>query len=181
MPEELQGDDIDEAMDFSEEFLGRFEAQVKADRDALEQEKAKNKQLRAETDATIKNQADAIKEHIAELAGKDAELAGKNAELADKNAELADKNAELAKYRQKEEDENRKKKRRKICLQIAGAGLGIVAVVLFIVWLCYKFPSPIVSAIGIIVSLMSICFPAFRFIPRKCQELKGLEGPKGDG
>ena len=52
LPEDLQGDDIDEIMDFTPEYLSRYEEQVKKNQKDLKEKvtSLKNKFLEAKTD-----------------------------------------------------------------------------------------------------------------------------------
>ncbi len=99
LPEDLQGDDIDEVMDFSPEYLSRYEEQCKHTQNSLKEKEEVIKSIRAdsqkamsERDATISLQETIIKE-------KDEE-----------NDRLRD---ELKAYQDKEAEVKRKKDRRK--------------------------------------------------------------------
>jgi len=95
LPEEVQGDDIAETMDFSPAFLSKYEERVKQDRNNLEEKekliealKVENAQKLSERDATIASQVDTIR-------GKE-----------DENADLR---AQLNEYQRKESQANQRK------------------------------------------------------------------------
>lgn len=99
LPEDLQGDDIDEIMDFSPEYLSRYEAQVKKTQSLLEEKEELIESLKADT-------AQKISEKDATIASQEETIRGKS----DENDELR---SELEKYQRKEADIISKKKRRK--------------------------------------------------------------------
>lgn len=150
LPEDLQGDDIDEMMDFTPEYLSRYEEQVKNDKKALSEKETVIETLKAdaerrltEKDETIVAQANAIKNS------------------SEENALLRD---ELNKYRQQEEAALRKKNRRRNVLRfiwsivwkiVVLAGLTALAI-----YLESKYNSKIpayismgVNAVGVIYTL----------------------------
>lgn len=99
LPENLQKDDIDEIMDFSPEYLSRFEEQFKSNQDALKEKddiiellKSKAHRELSEKDATITTLADIINE---------------------KDAETIKLRSELTEYQLKEKENAREKERNK--------------------------------------------------------------------
>lgn len=152
LPEDLQGDDIDEIMDFTPEYLSRYEEQVKKNqRDLKEKEKvieslkADSERKLFEKDETIAAQANTIKDS------------------SEENALLRD---ELNRYRRQEADTLRKKKRCRNILKFIwsivwklGLLAGITALVIYMESKCNsKIPMYIsmgVSAIGVIFTLWS--------------------------
>lgn len=99
LPEDLQGDDIDEIMNFTPEYLSRYEEKVKKSQKTLKEKekvienlKADSERKLSEKDKTIAAQATAIKDS------------------SEENALLRD---ELNKYHQKETEALRKKNRRR--------------------------------------------------------------------
>ena len=152
LPEDLQGDDIDEMMDFTPEYLSRYEEQVKNDKKALSEKETVIETLKAdaerrltEKDETIVAQANAIKNS------------------SEENALLRN---ELNKYYQQEEAALRKKNRRRNVLRfiwsivwkiVVLAGLTALAI-----YLESKYNSKIpayismgVNAVGVIYTLWS--------------------------
>lgn len=103
LPENLEGDDIEEIMNFSPEYLSRYEEKVKKTQSLLEEKdgiinsiKADSVEKISERDATIASQQEIIR-------GKDNE-----------NSELRN---QLAEYQRKEADAVKKKKHRKKLLK----------------------------------------------------------------
>lgn len=125
LPEQLQGDDIVETLDFSPEYLSRYEEQYKNTRENLEESeriiasiKEESAHLISEKDSTIKTQQEIIRK-------KDHEYIALQKELND--------------YKCKEEEKEKKKNRRKNILKFVWSilwklsilvGFGIVIVVL---------------------------------------------------
>lgn len=118
LPEDLQGDDIDEIMDFSPEYLCRYEEQVKENEKALKEKeefieslKADAKRKLTEKDETIATQANAIKDS------------------SEENALLLN---ELNKYRQQEAEKVRRKNKRRNVLKfvlIVGLKIAVIALI----------------------------------------------------
>ena len=92
LPEDLQSDDITEVMDFSSDYLSRYEEQYKSSQTSIKE--------KDEVIKTLKD--DAEKERLQ----KDATIASQQAE----NLELRE---QIQEYQQKEAAEQRKKERRK--------------------------------------------------------------------
>ena len=151
LPENLQGEDIDEIMDFSSEYLSRYEEQVKKDQRAIKEKEAFIVALETDTarklsekDETIEEQANIIKDS------------------SEENALLR---AEINQYRQKEEEALLKKKhRRNIRLFIWSivwkiVGLAILTVLAFHLENKYnsKIPTYISNAVNIAGVIYTIC------------------------
>ena len=156
LPEDLQGDDIDEIMDFTPEYLCRFEEQVKKNqRDLKEKEevietlKADSERKLSEKDEKIAEQADAIKDS------------------SEENALLRD---ELNKYRQQEADALRKKTRRRNILRFVWSivwKLGILAVITTLaICLESKCNSKITTYISMGVNAVGIIFTLWSALKR---------------
>lgn len=99
LPEDLEGDDIDEIMDFSPEYLSRYEAQVKKTQSLLEEKEELIESLKADT-------AQKISEKDATIASQEETIRGKS----DENDELRSK---LDEYQRREKAIISKKKHRK--------------------------------------------------------------------
>ena len=152
LPEDLQGDDIDEMMDFTPEYLSRYEEQVKNDKKALSEKETVIETLKAdaerrltEKDETIVAQANAIKNS------------------SEENALLRN---ELNKYYQQEEAALRKKNRRRNVLRFIWSIVwklvvlaGLTALAIYLESKCNsKIPAYIsmgVNAVGVIYTLWS--------------------------
>ena len=152
LPEDLQGDDIDEIMDFTPEYLSRYEEQVKKNQkdlkekdDVIESLKADAARKLTEKDETIAAQANAIKDS------------------SEENAQLRD---DLNKYHHKEAAALRKKNRRRNILRFIwsivwklGVLIGLTAFAIYLESKCNsKIPmyiSMVVNAVGAIYTLWS--------------------------
>ena len=152
LPEDLQGDDIDEIMDFTPEYLSRYEEQVKKNQkdlkekeEVIENLKADSEKKLSEKDETIATQANVIKNS------------------SEENAQLRD---ELNKYHQKEAAALRKKNRRRNILRFIwsivwklGVLIGLTAFAIYLESKCNsKIPmyiSMVVNAVGAIYTLWS--------------------------
>ena len=148
----MQGDDIDEIMDFTPEYLSRYEEQVKKNqRDLKEKEevienlKADSERKLSEKDETIAAQANAIK---------------------DSSEENALHHDELNRYHQQEVEALRKKNRRRNILKFIwsiiwklGVLAGITALAIYLESkFNSKFPMYIsmgVNAVGVLFTLWS--------------------------
>ena len=102
-PEELQGADIDEIMDFTPEYLSRYEEQVKKGQKDLREKERVIETLKAETERKLSEKNDKIAEQASAIRNSSEE-----------NALLRD---ELNKYRQQEADNLRKKNYRQNILR----------------------------------------------------------------
>lgn len=128
LPEELQGDDIDTIMDFSPEFLSRYEEQVKSDRKALKEKedlieslKLQAKTTISEKDERIAAQASIITEKDITISEKDSTIASQQNTIQTKEEENSLLRTKLASYEEKEAEKARKKKRRKNIFRYIGS------------------------------------------------------------
>lgn len=136
LPEELEGDSIEECMDFSPEYMSRYEEEAKSNKLALE---AKDAQLR-EKDKLIQQQSaeqakqiqQISEENALQLQIKDDTIAQKDRKIQETENENKDLAAELAIYRQKEADEKKRKEKRIRILKFVGSVLWKIAIILLI-------------------------------------------------
>lgn len=150
LPEDLQGDDIDEMMDFTPEYLSRYEEQVKNDKKALREKEAVIETLKAdaerklnEKDETIVAQANAIKDS------------------SEENALLR---VQLNKYRQQEAEVLRKKDRRRNIIRFIwsivwklGVIAGLTALAIYLESKCNsKIPAYISMAVNAVVVIYTL-------------------------
>ena len=117
LPEDLHGDDIVEIMDFSPEYLSRYEEKVKKTQSLLEEKDAIINSIKADS-------VEKILEKNATIASQQEIIKGKSNE----NSELRN---QLAEYQRKEADAVRKKKRRENLLKFGGRIF--IKVIIFIV------------------------------------------------
>ena len=88
LPEDLQGDDIDEIMDFSPEYLSRYEEQVKKTQTLLEEKEVVIESLKADTEQKISE--------------KDATIALQKETIRGKSNENDELRSKLEEYQRKE-------------------------------------------------------------------------------
>jgi hypothetical protein len=150
LPEDLEGDDIDEIMDFSPEYLNRYEEQFKNNQNALREKVQIIKSLEADTKKTIS-------ERDATIASQQGLIKKKD----DENSQLRD---QLREYQYKEEARVRKKELCKNVAKFAWSLIwksAIIAIITVIVIVCEKkfnFTIPplvytVVDALGLILIL----------------------------
>lgn len=170
LPEELQGDEIDTTMDFSPEYISRYEEEFKTNQRAVAQKdeiinaitKEKERGYN-ERDSKIAFQEDIIKNTEDENRKLKEELC----EYHKKDEENSKLKSELEKYQQKEKDEKRKKEKRKniikFILSIAWKLLAIIAITGILLLIHIKFNLAIipyiifaVDVLGFIVSIVTI-------------------------
>lgn len=127
LPEELEGDSIEEIMDFSSEFISRFEEEVKQNKHALEEKEHEIQVVRDESERKIKEREDTITRQDQELKKAEKE-----------NRALA---TLIAEYQKKEEI---KERQRKIIKQVVRFSfsilwkLAIIAVITVVAFYCEK-------------------------------------------
>lgn len=148
LPEELQGDDIDEIMNFSPEYLSRYEEQFKDNQNALKEKDQVIQSLKADAQKTISE--------------KNATIVSQQGLLKQKDEESNELRDQLQKYQREEEARAQKKKRWKNVAKFVWNitwKVSIIAVLTAIVIILdkkYAFTIPplvytIVDAIGLII------------------------------
>ena len=151
-PEDLQGDDIDKIMDFTPEYLSRYEEQVKKTQKDLKEKEEVIENLKADSER--------------KLSEKDEKIAVQANAIKDSSEENALLRDELNKYHQKEAEALRKKNRRRNILRFIWSivwKLGVLAVItalaIYVESKCNsKIPMYIsmgVNAVGVIYTLGS--------------------------
>ncbi len=147
LPEELEGDNIEENLDFSAEYMSRYEEEV-----------FKNK-------ATLKEQKKLIKEieekNFEEITKKDSLIQ----QQVDENHSLK---LELEEYKEKERTQQAKKHKRKKILTIIGKLflriIIIVAIIVLAVFLSKKFKSDTIMHMGYLIDTTLIVIECCRFL-----------------
>ena len=99
VPEELQGDDIDSVMNFSPEYLSRFEEQYRWTNNRLQEKEALLDALRQSTDQTISE--------------RNAKIANQETIIKDKDAENRRLQEQLSEYKRQNEAQKAKKEKKK--------------------------------------------------------------------
>lgn len=153
-PEELRGDEIVEAMDFSPEAISRYE------------EEYKNNQLKVKEQESIINTLK--NESEKSLSEKDKRIAKQEEIIKDQKESLLAKDNELDKYRRKEfETAKRKRRRKKIIKYIVIRVLIlllIVAVTFAGIFVDKKFSFPAFTILACILDSITIVITVFRDI-----------------
>ena len=149
LPEELQGgDNIDEIMDFSPEYLSRYEEQFKRNQSALKEKDAIIESLQSDNQRT--------------LSEKDATIVSQKELLRAKDAENSDLRNKLSEYEHKEAEALRKIERRKnkwkFAWSILWKALVIIALVGLGMILEYAFDSKIPMYISSVVNIIVVVF-----------------------
>ena len=169
LPEELQGDDIAEIMDFSSEYLSRYEEKVNSDRKALEEKENVIKALNHEKDtaiaakeAEIKEQADLITQNKLEILEKDSTIAQQQEEINSHISEKQQMQVELDAYRAKEAEATRKRNHRKRVFQVAKRVLTRVliscAVLILSIEICKRISPTTTDAFGLTLGVLGLLF-----------------------
>lgn len=152
LPEDLKGDDIDEIMNFTPEYLSRYEEQIKNNQKALSEKEAVIESLKADTDR--------------EMFEKDETIAAQANAIKDSSEENARLRDQLNKYRQQEEEALRKKSHRRNIFRFIwsivwklGVLAGITVLASYLEGKCNsKIPayiSKVVDIVGVIYTLWS--------------------------
>ena len=152
LPESLQGDDIDEIMNFTPEYLSRYEEQVKKDKKDLKEKEKIIESLKADTER--------------KLSEKDEKIAAQANAIKDSSEENALLRDELNKYHQKEAEALRKKNHRRNIRRFVwsivwklGILAGITALALYLESKCNSriptYISTVVDVVGVIYTLWS--------------------------
>lgn len=152
LPEDLQGDDIDEVMNFTPEYLSRYEEHVKKNQKELKEKDEVIENLKADSDR--------------KLSEKDETIAAQANTIKDSSEENALLRNELNKYHLKEAEALRKKNRRRNVLRFIwsivwklGVLAGITVLTSYLEGKCNsKIPayfSKVVDIVGVIYTLWS--------------------------
>ena len=154
LPEDLQGDDIDEMMDFTPEYLSRYEEQVKKTQSLLEEKEGVIESLKADT-------AQKISEKDATIASQEETIRGKSNE----NDELRNK---LEEYQRREAAIIRKKERRKniskFVLRILCKLFVIILLAVAFVYVEFKLECRILSVIIAVADIIMLVSSAIKTV-----------------
>lgn len=150
-PEDLQGDDIAEIMDFSPEYLSRYEEQFKQNAAALHEKEQVIRSLKEQTERTISEKDTALDLRNGIIKEKEQE----NLELRSRIEAYERKEAEAEKEKQKHEN------RRKFLFHLAAKSAGIISVTLLIFFCDQKLDLTIPPAFYAVVDTLAL-LTAFR-------------------
>lgn len=170
LPEELQSDELDSILDFSPEYLTRFEEKIEADRSALaaKEELIEELSTRAQMD---------ISDRDATIAAQDAIISEKNAELtrqSQNNENLLQENAQLRSSLVQYEQEKKRIKEKKdkvknislFILSIVWKLLCIAVVTLVAFLLERKYDSNIPMYVCVAVDLLGLGYTLYSSIKK---------------
>lgn len=165
-PEELSAETIEDSLDFSLDYLTRYEEEVSRSKEALH-----------EKDRLIQVISDQKERVISE---KDEALAEKEQQLQVQQGKNAELEAELAEYHRKDiEKEQRCIKRKKVIrlvFSIIWKLLVVTILVIISTWICSKVNATYTSAAGIVVGLIG-ALPVLRsFIFVDLKKFKSNDG-----
>lgn len=144
LPEELEGDSIEEIMDFSQEYISRFEEESKHNKDEL---KRVNKEMQ-----------DLKKNSEEEIEKRDGVIESQKLQLLQKDQETENVKKQLEEYRKKEVKKNRIK-RFFVRILVKILILAIIIVVAF--FINKKIDNRIVSVVINIVEILSFLYTVF--------------------
>jgi len=168
LPEELQGDDIAEIMDFSPEFLSRYEEEHHSNQKALEETERILNDFRKEASAQISAKDATIASQETEITEKNKSLSAKDATIEAQKNRIEAQNAELEEYHKKEAKEKEKKETRKnawLFIRSISWKLLVVAVVIFgSILLCRKENENWINIVGFILSAVSFMISVYSVI-----------------
>lgn len=148
LPEELQGEDIDEIMDFSPEYLSRYEEQFKINQNSLREKEELIETLKADTQKRISE--------------KDATIASQEGIISAQEHENETLRSQLAGYQKRELAAQKKKERRKniwrFVWSIAWKVLVLAALTAVAVFLESKYNSKIPMYISTVVNAVGLIY-----------------------
>ncbi len=164
-PEDIEGDDLEDTMNFSSEFITRYEERVRTNEAELIEKNAEIESLRKQRDLEREQMSSVVSQKDEVIQQKDAEKEALERELA-KAQEENRKNAEEKAYAQQKKEKRRKIWKKVICLS---AKLILFALLLFIIqWLDGKYGflssywAKAIEIIGIIVFLGTTAIKEFK-------------------
>lgn len=164
-PEELSSETIESSLDFSLEYLTRYEEEVNRNKEALQEKERLVQVLREQRDRVITEKDDA-------LAEKEQQIQAEH----NRNVELE---AILAEYRKRDEEKERKKQHRKSIIHlIFGVVWRVVAVALLLaitIYICKKDDPSIATAVGIVVGLLSLVPTISTFVKKDVKKYKEIK------
>ena len=168
-PEELTAETIEDSLDFSLEYLTRYEEEVNRNKEALQENEHMLQVLSDQKDRVISE--------------KDGALAEKEQLIQaqqDRNAELE---AELAEYRRKDKEKEQKRINRKKIVHLAfGIIWKLVVVALLVIiaaWICSKVNAAYTNAVGIVVGLIGAIPVVVSFLKSDLKKYKSNGAEEG--
>ncbi len=162
LPEDLKGDNIDETMDFSPEYLSRYEEKVKATKEQLEEKEKIINDIKLENDK--------------KLTERESTIAQKDSLIKEKEAENITLKGKLEEYAKLEaERELKKKKQQKLfslIFDIAWKAAALAVIAVIIVLLDSKFDHALIQYVGLAVELIGIAVAVFTVIKKAIKDYR---------
>lgn len=161
-PEELTPETIEDSLDFSLEYLTRYEEEVNRNKEALRE---KENLLQA-----ISDQKDRV------ISEKDDALAEKEQQIQNQRNRNAELEAELAEYHRKDKEKEQKHINRKKTVHLAFSVIWKLVVVALLViiaaWICTKVNAAYTNAVGIVVGLIGAIPVVVSFLKSDLKKFK---------
>lgn len=173
LPEEIEGDSIEESMDFSPEYLSRFEEEVKTNKTLLQEKNQIIQDLKEQNQSNIEKRDGVIAEKDLAIAAKNDVIAAKDEIIAEKDLTIETQReqnlamaAELEIYHKKDQKSKRRKAlAKKIILfvwSIVWKLLIIAGITVLAVYLKGKFDSDIPMYVCYAIDIISIALTAWK-------------------
>ena len=161
-PEELTSETIEESLDFSIEYLTRFEEEVGRSKEALQE---KDRLLQA-----LRDENDQVRSE------KDSVLAEKERQMQEQQTRTAKLEAELAEYHRKDREKEEKQANRKRLRHLIGGILwklfAFVLLIAVAAYICSKVNAALTNAVSIIVGLVGAIPVVVSFIRSDLKKYK---------
>lgn len=164
-PEELKVDTIEDSLDFSLEYLTRYEEEVYRNKEALQEKDRLLQSLRDQNER--------------QLSEKDIALAEKDNQLIEQQDRNRRLEAELAEYHKKDKEKEQKRLSRKRTLNLIWGILwkiiAVVALILIATFLCGKANVAVTNAVSIIVGLIGAIPAVISFIKNDLKKYNDID------
>ena len=166
LPEELAADSIDDSLDFSEEFISRYEEKVRLTESALKEKDDEIERIKEEAKRNIAQKEQSLstiqQEHKQDILKKDTAIAEKDVLIQQKDIQNRILEEELAKYHERDAEKERKRnKRRNICffsLSILWKVVILAVIGLLAYYWGHKSGSDVLSIICTVVDFLGLLF-----------------------
>ena len=166
LPEELAADSIDDSLDFSEEFISRYEEKVRLTESALKEKDDEIERIKEEAKRNIAQKEQSLstiqQEHKQDILKKDTAIAEKDVLIQQKDIQNRILEEELAKYHERDAEKERKRnKRRNICffsLSILWKVVILAVIGLLAYYWGHKTGSDVLSIICTVVDFLGLLF-----------------------
>ncbi|WP_102493023.1 hypothetical protein [Selenomonas felix] len=164
-PEELTSETIEDDLDFSLEYLARYEEEVNRNKETIQEKDRLLQDLRDQNDRQLSEKNNALEEKNRLILSQQ-----------DRNKKLE---AELAEYHRKEEEKKRKQliRKRKKCLifNIMCKIIVLVLLVIILTYFCSEVDPSIPTAVGIVFGLIGAIPVGFSFIKKDLKNYKRID------